>query len=156
MVHTTSCEIELGVPASAVWKLFTKDLIDVLPKLLPNIFTSIELLEGDGGVATLFLSNFGPAVHKGMTYQKEKVVEKDEGKHIIALEVIEGGHRQMGFSYYKTRFEMKDKGESSCVIHCNIEYETVSGEPVTTLTADAKTGFFDSSKNDEISRVDFC
>ncbi|GLJ33407.1 hypothetical protein SUGI_0672370 [Cryptomeria japonica] len=142
MVHKTSWEVELGAPASAVWKVFTKDFVDVFPKLLPNSFTSIQLLEGDGGVGTLFLFKFGAAVHKGMTYQKEKVVEKDEGKHIIALEVIEGGHRQMGFSYYKTRFEMKDKGESSCVIHCNIEYETVSGEPVTTLTADASKVVF--------------
>lgn len=62
MVHKTSWEVELGVPASAIWKVFTKN-VDVFPKLLPNIFTSIELLEGDGRVGTLFLFNFGAGNH---------------------------------------------------------------------------------------------
>ncbi|GLJ33406.1 hypothetical protein SUGI_0672360 [Cryptomeria japonica] len=108
MVNKTSWEVELGVPATAVWKVFTKDLVDVFPKLLPNIFTSIQLLEGDGGVGTLFLFKFGSDAHEGITYQKEKVVEKAEGKYIIAVEVIERGLRQMGYSYHKTRFEITE------------------------------------------------
>ncbi|KAH9288869.1 hypothetical protein KI387_032986 [Taxus chinensis] len=138
MVHKTSGQVQVGAPASAVWKAFTKDFLDLFPKLLPNMITSIEVLEGDGGVGTLLLFNFGADVPKGITYQKERVVEKDEGAHIIAMEVIEGGYRQMGFGYYKTRFEMKDEGESSCVVDCTLEYETASGErDLNTLTIDS-------------------
>eukprot|EP01018_Ginkgo_biloba_P021978 Gb_15130 [translate_table: standard] len=146
-MHTATGQVEIQVPASAVWKTFSKDWVDLFPKLLPNIFSSIQIMEGDGGVGTVVMLKFGPGVHGGIEYQKEKIVEMDEEKRSIALEVLEGGHRELGFSYYKARFEMKETGDHSTAIECTVEYETVQGDPVVTHTTESALFVFKAIEN---------
>lgn len=145
-------EVEIKVPASTVWQVFTKDFIDLFPKLLPNVCADVQILEGDGGVGTVLLFNFGAGVQKGITYQKERIVEKDEEKRIVALEVVEGAHKQLGFSYCKTTFQMKENGESSTVIHCSVEYETIEGKPISMHTTEATLALFKGIESHILSK----
>lgn len=46
-----------------------------------------------------------------MSYQKEKIVELDESVHKISLQVVEGGHLNLGFNSYKTTFQLNSIGE---------------------------------------------
>lgn len=59
-----------------------------------------------------------------MTYQKEKISELDESLHRIALEVIEGGHLNLGFSYYNTIFQLTATGEVETLIDVTVAYES--------------------------------
>ena len=38
-------------------------------------------------------------------------------------EVIEGGFLELGFTLYRDRFEVIEKGNDSCIIRSTIEYE---------------------------------
>lgn len=46
-----------------------------------------------------------------MTDQKEKIVELDEAQRKIELQVIEGGHLNLGFTTYGTFFKLTGTGE---------------------------------------------
>lgn len=50
----------VGVGIDALWKALAKDLTFVIPKIIPNLVKSVQLIEGDGGIGTVFLFNFGP------------------------------------------------------------------------------------------------
>ncbi|XP_076921500.1 root allergen protein-like [Bidens hawaiensis] len=60
---TASIEFEIPskFPAELVFKVF-KNFPDLAPKVNPQVFKSIELVEGDGGVGSIRLFTFGNAV----------------------------------------------------------------------------------------------
>ena len=58
------------------------------------------------------------------TYQKEKIDELDESQHRIGLQVIEGGHLNSGFSFYKTTFQLSAIGEQETLVDVTISYES--------------------------------
>lgn len=54
-------EYETGIPAEEVWQVYgTLRLGQLLPQLLPHLFKSVELVEGDGGVGTILHLTFSP------------------------------------------------------------------------------------------------
>ncbi|KAF5816407.1 putative Bet v I/Major latex protein [Helianthus annuus] len=57
---TVSIEVEVAstYPVETVFKVFNK-FHDIAPKVSPQAFKSIEILEGDGGVGTIRLFTFG-------------------------------------------------------------------------------------------------
>ena len=57
---TTSIEVEVASPhpAETVFKVFSNFHI-IAPKVNPQVFKSIETLEGNGGVGTIRLFTFG-------------------------------------------------------------------------------------------------
>ncbi|KVH99091.1 Bet v I domain-containing protein, partial [Cynara cardunculus var. scolymus] len=57
-------------------------------------------------------------------YQREKIVEFDESRHQIALEILEGGHLDHGFSSYTTGFMLTAVGEAETLIDIQVLYET--------------------------------
>ena len=60
---------------------------------------------------------------KTMTYQKEKISELNESIHRIALEVVEGGHLNLGFSHYKTIFQLTATRDQDTLIDVTVAYE---------------------------------
>ena len=60
---TASIEVEVAspYPAENVFKVFSNFHI-IAPKVNPQVFKSIETLEGDGGVGTIRLFTFGDGV----------------------------------------------------------------------------------------------
>ncbi|GMN66164.1 hypothetical protein TIFTF001_035232 [Ficus carica] len=116
---------KVGVGIERLWKALAKDLRFVIPKAIPSLVKQVEVVEGDGGLGTVFLFSFGSDVTT-MTYQKEKIVELDESLHQMGLQVIEGGHLDLGFSSYTTTFQLTtaDYEEQKTLINFKVSYES--------------------------------
>lgn len=50
----------IRVEIEALWRTFAQDFIVSWAKVLPDIVTSVTILEGDGGLGTLLLLQFKP------------------------------------------------------------------------------------------------
>ncbi|GLJ33408.1 hypothetical protein SUGI_0672380 [Cryptomeria japonica] len=122
MSQLISGKVELQVSANALWKCLSKDLANLLPKLVPKLISGVEILDGDGGLGSVLIMRFQSDA--GDSYQKEKIVEMDDVNLTMANEVLEGGYKQMGFSYFKTRFQLKEISASLTSAECTVEYET--------------------------------
>lgn len=55
---TVTNEIASPVSPARLWKAIVKDSHNLMPKLMPDIISSIAILEGDGGPGTIRQSNF--------------------------------------------------------------------------------------------------
>jgi hypothetical protein len=54
-------EYETGLPAADVWEVYGGLLVgELIPQLLPEVLSKVELVEGDGGVGTVLLVTFPP------------------------------------------------------------------------------------------------
>ncbi|KAK9272570.1 hypothetical protein L1049_002944 [Liquidambar formosana] len=123
MFGTVSHELEANVPASVAWELYgTLRLAKLAEEEAPEVINKVDLLEGDGGVGTVLRVNFPPDT-PGFTSHKEKFVKVDNEKRVKDAEVIEGGFLDLGFSLYRVRFEIIEKGEESCILKSTIEYD---------------------------------
>lgn len=80
---------------------------------------------------------------------KEKFTKIDNENRIKEAEVVEGGYLELGFTLFRVRFEVKEKGEDSSIIKSIIEYELkeenasnaslVSIQPLATIAELANT-----------------
>ncbi|KAI3673744.1 hypothetical protein L6452_39872 [Arctium lappa] len=118
-----TAQVTVPIPIRVLWKAMAIDIRQTATDVLPDIVEDVELLEGDGGLDTILVFKFTPAVPKS-SYQKEKIVEFDESRHQIALEILEGGHLDHGFSSYTTGFKLTAVGETETLIDINVLYET--------------------------------
>ncbi|KAI3686266.1 hypothetical protein L1987_79940 [Smallanthus sonchifolius] len=116
-------QVTIYLPIKDLWKAMASDLRHVVPKVLPDIVTEVELLEGDGGYGSMLLFKFCPDIPK-VRYQLEKIVEYDESVYQIALEILEGGHLDHGFSSYTTVFKLTQVSELETLINIKVLYET--------------------------------
>ncbi|CAK9160207.1 unnamed protein product [Ilex paraguariensis] len=122
----TQAKAQVGI--EALWRALAKNLWVIIPRVIPNLVKDAEMIEGDGGLGTVFLFNFGSGVSNSISYQKEKIVELDESLHQIGLKVIEGGHLNLGFASYKTTFQLTAIGESETLVGFKVVYETETEE----------------------------
>ncbi|WVZ03479.1 hypothetical protein V8G54_024285 [Vigna mungo] len=123
MIGELHHELELHVPATEAWDLFgTLRIGQLVAEELPQLFQSVELTEGDGGVGTVLKLTFAPGVGGPKGY-KEKFTKIDNANRVKETEVVEGGYLELGFSLFRVRFEVIEKGEESSIIKSTIEYE---------------------------------
>nr|GEW73929.1 phytohormone-binding protein-like [Tanacetum cinerariifolium] len=118
-----TAQLKVGIPINVLWKAMSIDIRHITPKILPNIVSEVELLEGDGGYGSMLLFKFCPDVPR-VTFQREKIVEIDESVRYIALEILEGGHLDHGFLKYTTAFKLTEVGEAETLIDMKVLYET--------------------------------
>ncbi|KAJ0790346.1 putative Bet v I/Major latex protein [Helianthus annuus] len=116
-------QVTVSVPIKDLWKAMASDNRNVVPKVLPDIVSEVELLEGDGGYGSLLLFKFWPGV-LNVSHQLEKIVEYDESTYQIALEILEGGHLDHGFTAYTTAFKLTQVSEAETLIDIKVLYET--------------------------------
>nr|XP_043607302.1 phytohormone-binding protein CSBP-like [Erigeron canadensis] len=116
-------QVKVAVPIRDLWKAMSSDFQHMIPKILPAIVEEVELIEGDGGYGSIFLFKFGPAVPK-ISYQKEKIVELDESLRQMALEVVEGGNLDHGYSSYTTHVKLTEVGKAETLVGVKVVYET--------------------------------
>ncbi|XP_058735200.1 norbelladine synthase-like [Vicia villosa] len=116
-------ESELDVPASEAWELFgTLGIAKLAGEEMPELFQKVEVVEGDGGVGTILKLTFTPGIPGPASY-KEKFTKVDNEKLIKEAEVVEGGYLDFGFTLFRARFQVIEKGEDSSIIKSTIEYE---------------------------------
>jgi len=127
MRKESKTQVKVGVGIEAFWRALSKDLASILPKAIPNLVKDVQVIEGNGGLGTVMLLNFGSDV-ANLRYQKEKIVEFEESLHRFGLQVIEGGHLNFGFSSYKTIFQLTSSGDSETIVDFEVVYETQAEE----------------------------
>ncbi|XP_010062901.2 phytohormone-binding protein [Eucalyptus grandis] len=121
----TQATVNVGI--DSLWKCLSKDLHSILPQVTPNFVQNAEVIEGDGSLGSVILFTFGPDVPK-MKYQKEKIVELDESSHRIGLQVIEGGHLDLGFTFYKLSFQLTTVSEKQTLVDVMVAYDCETEE----------------------------
>ncbi|CAN1775412.1 Phytohormone-binding protein CSBP [Linum perenne] len=145
MLKEVKSQIQVSVDLEILWKSLTKDLHIVVPKILPDKVKDVQVLQGDGGLGTILLFNF-----TSVNYQKEKIVEFDETRHRIGLEVTKGGHRDHGFSFYKTTFQLTaatGEEQRETVVDVTVTYEfemEIEDSQVSSMTIAHTLGFLKS------------
>ncbi|BAT79338.1 hypothetical protein LR48_Vigan04g152100 [Vigna angularis] len=125
MTKELSDTTEVSVGLEALWQAFSKDLAVTVVKVIPNIVKDATVVEGDGGVGTVFLFKFFSGVSP-VSYQKEKITELDEISHEIGLQVVEGGFLEKGFSYFKTSFQLSAVAEEKTLVKVKISFDSES------------------------------
>ncbi|XP_057476970.1 major allergen Pru ar 1-like [Actinidia eriantha] len=86
---TYDMEIPSSISADKMFKAFVLDGDTIIPKALPHAITSVQTLEGDGGVGTIKLTTFGEgSVHKSV---KHRVDGLDKENFTYSYSIIEGG-----------------------------------------------------------------
>ncbi|XXG59717.1 hypothetical protein AAC387_Pa04g1751 [Persea americana] len=141
MVMEARGQAKVGVGVEVLWRALSKDLRFVLPKVAPNLVRDVELLEGDGGLGTIMRFHFGPDVSH-MTQQKERIVELDESQLRIGLQVIEGGHLNLGFTSYGTFFKLTGTGDIETLVDFKVRFDAVTeDESLPAKTASSTLAF---------------
>jgi len=59
--HNTETEVRVGL--EILWQALSKDLTVTVPKAIPNIVKEVQVLEGDGGLGTIFHFTFFPGIY---------------------------------------------------------------------------------------------
>jgi len=112
------CQVE----AKRLWNAMVKDGHNLLTKVLPEIFASVTLLEGDGGVGTIKQLNFTPG-NKNFIHIMERVDEIDEEKMVCKYTTIEGGSlgRKISAATFEVKFAPRKEGGCVATWMCNCE-----------------------------------
>ncbi|KAK4480570.1 hypothetical protein RD792_013648 [Penstemon davidsonii] len=126
MFGTVSDEIEVNVPASEAWKLYSSlQLAKIVGEALPSLISKVDVVQGDGNAGTILHIFFAAAGAPGLESYKEKFTVVDHEKRVKEAEVVEGGFLDLGFTLYRVRFEIigKKDSENQCITKASIEYE---------------------------------
>uniref|UniRef100_A0A7N1A0S5 Bet v I/Major latex protein domain-containing protein n=1 Tax=Kalanchoe fedtschenkoi TaxID=63787 RepID=A0A7N1A0S5_KALFE len=115
-------------PASAVWSAYSGlELPRLITELLSDVLGVAEVVQGDGGVGTVIRVTSVPG-SAGPGDFIDVYTKVDDEARVKEKETVEGGFRALGFSLYRMRFEVMEKGESAAVIRSTVEYEVEDEE----------------------------
>jgi len=56
VVGSLSQEVKCSVAPARIWKAAVVDIHNLLPKIAPHFISSMEMIEGDGGAGSVFLT----------------------------------------------------------------------------------------------------
>ena len=110
---TLEAQVELKSPAHKFWKNI-RDSTILFPKIFPDQYKSIEVLEGDGkcpGSVRLIHYGEGSPIVK---VSKERIEEADEGKQFVTYRVIDGDLLKY-YKDFKGTINVISQGEGSLV-----------------------------------------
>ncbi|PAN11505.1 hypothetical protein PAHAL_2G169700 [Panicum hallii] len=119
-------ELETDLPAADLWEVYGGLLVgQLVTQLLPQLFSKVEVLDGDGDVSTALLVTFAPAPGTDASSGscKDKFIKIDNENYVKESEVIEGGFLDLGFRKYLVRFEIIRKEDKTSIIRSTVEYE---------------------------------
>ncbi|RWR79583.1 major pollen allergen Bet v 1-F/I [Cinnamomum micranthum f. kanehirae] len=148
---SVSNEVLSQVAPERLWKAIVKDSPSLMPKLLPELVSSIVILEGDGGVGTIRQSNFtsGNTLYIGRISISRfgfNLGPTSRMQLMINYSVIEGGliGKKVKSTSFELKFEPATDGGSVCKL--NAEFESMEDglptEEVTKEIMGGMTGMF--------------
>ncbi|BBN06973.1 hypothetical protein MPTK1_3g25440 [Marchantia polymorpha subsp. ruderalis] len=127
-------EVELRVPLQKLWEAL-KNLNLLASKIAPNL--THQILEGDGGVGTVNLIQFGDG-----RYEKELVDMIDERTHTLVATVMTGG-MDVKYNQYKKTVALSPARNGATTIACwRAEYAPVAESTPSGLSRDNALSFF--------------
>ncbi|KAG0488094.1 hypothetical protein HPP92_006638 [Vanilla planifolia] len=124
-----SKETPLSVPIDRLWKARILDAHNLLPKIFPAFISSVEIIEGDGGIGTVGKVNLTEVVG-GYDFVKSKIEELDNEKHIVKESVVEGGLIGTKLNSYTLEHRFEEGGEGKTVERLTVEYESLDETPL--------------------------
>ncbi|XP_044484298.1 major allergen Pru ar 1-like [Mangifera indica] len=121
VLHHNS-ETTTAVAPSRMFQAFILDSHNLLPKLAPQSFKNIELIEGDGGVGSIKLINFPDGSY--YKYMKHRIDVLDKENFVCKYTLIEGDSlgEKLESVVYEVKFEPSGNGGSICKVAS--EYHT--------------------------------
>ncbi|KAI5010833.1 hypothetical protein ZWY2020_012970 [Hordeum vulgare] len=115
-------DFETGLPAAEVWEIYGGLRIgQLIPELLPDMLKKVELVDGDGGVGTVYISP--TPWDSWIRISKEKFIKIDNENYVKEALVVEGGVLDHGFQKCLVRFEIIGQTDETSTIRSTIEYE---------------------------------
>ncbi|XP_042443165.1 MLP-like protein 423 [Zingiber officinale] len=125
MACKTELDVEAKSSADKMWEAIRMSA-QLFPKIFPEEYESIEIVEGDGKSAgTIRLLKYAPEV-KILTFAKERIDLVDDEKKHVSYTVIDGEIMNL-YKTFKATLKVEGKGEGSVVKWC-IDYEKASEE----------------------------
>ncbi|XP_020585865.1 major allergen Pru ar 1-like [Phalaenopsis equestris] len=118
-----------NVSIDRLWKAGILDAHNLMPKLLPDVITKVELLEGDGGAGTVKKFVFSEAV-KEFRYIVDKTDALDDENHIIKQTVVEGGLIGSRLKSYSFELKLEAGSNGKTVEKTTVHYETLDDTPL--------------------------
>uniref|UniRef100_A0A1D1YFB3 Major allergen Pru ar 1 n=1 Tax=Anthurium amnicola TaxID=1678845 RepID=A0A1D1YFB3_9ARAE len=123
-------EYESPIPVLKAWKAGVLDAHIMIPKLLPDIISSVDVLEGNGGVGTVKQFNFTEAV-KEHKFIKDRVDVLDDHNYVFKYTVIEGGLLGTRFKSYSYELKLEAAGGGGSKGKLTVHYDTIDDTPLT-------------------------
>ncbi|XP_019164756.1 PREDICTED: MLP-like protein 423 [Ipomoea nil] len=118
-------DLEVSIGADKFWNSI-RDSTTLFPKAFPDVYKSIEVLEGDGkAVGSIRLIKYvdgAPLV----TFSKEKIDTVDDEKKTVSYHVIEGDILKY-YKDFKAYLSVTPKGDGS-LVKWGCEFEKASAE----------------------------
>ncbi|KAF5465423.1 hypothetical protein F2P56_015434 [Juglans regia] len=117
--HTSPVAVE------RIWKASIGDMRNLMPRILPQLVSSIVILEGDGGAGTIMQHNLKNAV-KEFGFVKDRIEVIDHENHIFKYSVIEGGLVGLKLKSFTAEITFSSTRElGGCLAKVKIEYESL-------------------------------
>ncbi|XP_057809696.1 major strawberry allergen Fra a 1.06-like [Salvia miltiorrhiza] len=115
-------ESRCSIPPTRLFKAY-RDSQNLFPKVLPSVFKSIEVKEGNGGAGSILLITYYDEGDKVMTV-KHKIEEVDETNHVYKFSVIEGDDLGEDFESSSTAIKIEAAANGGSVYKSVSTYHT--------------------------------
>ena len=112
------------IPPARLWKASIRHAHNVIPKAMPELIASCEILEGDGGAGSIRQLTFTEAF-KDFSYVKDRVDVIDDEKHVFKYTVIEGGLIGLKrLKSYSFEIHVEPTSDGGSLSKMTVEYES--------------------------------
>ncbi|KAL4643045.1 hypothetical protein ACB092_02G064200 [Castanea dentata] len=126
MSGTIVDEYTSPISVERLWRAGICDFKNLMPKLLPQVLSSIEFLGGDGGVGTIQQYKLIKADEQ-FGDVKDRIEVIDHKNHIFKYSVIEGGLVGLKLKSFVAEITLNSTREEGCLAKVKIEYESLEG-----------------------------
>ncbi|CAH2057542.1 unnamed protein product [Thlaspi arvense] len=113
-VITYDTQVTSSIPPARLFKAFVLDGDHLMPKLMPSIIKSVEILQGDGGPGTIKLTSFGEGSQLKCLKQRVDVIDKENLTYcysVIEGEALKGVFESIS---YEIKFLSSPDGGTIC------------------------------------------
>ncbi|XP_057949160.1 MLP-like protein 423 [Malania oleifera] len=116
-------EVKVKSNAKKMWESIM-DFVTLFPKAMPDVYKTIQVLEGDGKSVGSVIIKFG----EGLPPVTEKIDELDEGNKTVAYSVVDGELLKY-YKSFRANLTVVPKGEGS-LVKWGCEFEKASEETI--------------------------
>ncbi|XP_022879723.1 major allergen Pru ar 1-like [Olea europaea var. sylvestris] len=126
-----ACDVEItsSVPAARMFEAIVLDSDNLIPKIMPRAIESVEILEGDGGVGTIKLVNFGEdSQFKSVKYHVDAL---DTENFTQSYSILEGEVLMGIFESITYHIEILANADGGCICKSRSIYNTKGDVQIT-------------------------
>ncbi|KAI0491936.1 hypothetical protein KFK09_026199 [Dendrobium nobile] len=125
MAKKLEIEVEVSSPANKFWESI-RDSTDLFPKIFPQQYQSIQVIEGDGkSVGSIRALHYAEGI-PFVKFAKEKIEVADEANKLVSYSVIDG-EILIYYKRFRPTLQVLSKGDGT-VVKWSVEYEKLNEE----------------------------